>query len=115
MSLLNNGTIPMDADGLSALAALLYGREPTASEYLGGSDAQIFHDATREIASLREQLEHLTKDAGDDSCAALFIENRRLRERIKELEAEVAPSRKLRAYIERSGLAEKIIKELEGR
>lgn len=49
-------------DALERLGLALYGRKPTAREYLGGSDARILSDAAEMIEELRAKLDRLGGD-----------------------------------------------------
>jgi len=44
-------------DGTEKLCNALYARKSTASDYLGGSDSRILHQAANTISALREKLE----------------------------------------------------------
>ena len=44
------------SDGTEELCRILYGRPAKATDWLGGSKAQMLHDAVTEIVRLREQV-----------------------------------------------------------
>ena len=55
-----------DGDGTDLLCKALYGRKGTATDWLGGSEARMLHDAAKVITGLREQL--ATADPCRDGC-----------------------------------------------
>ena len=44
------------SDSLNQLADVLYGRAAMPADYIGGSDARIFHDAADRIAALETEV-----------------------------------------------------------
>jgi len=49
----------MSEDGTDRLCHLLYGRSPEPSDYIGGSNARMLHDAVQEIEILQKWVDDL--------------------------------------------------------
>lgn len=48
-----------EPDGAERLCRALYGREPKAREYLGGSEAKMLHDAADRLEAMKAENTHL--------------------------------------------------------